>query len=799
MLIFKNIKIIFRELFKNKVINGTNIFGLAIGIAAILFISQYIWFENSYDSFIQNNERIYRLVFNRYYTTGLDQSVGNNYMAGEIANEKIPEIENFVRLKKTTQFLQVNDEIFKEERAFFADSSFFDLFSYPVISGAKSDFLREPNVAVITESLAHKYFGDEDPIGKSIYRVNPGKTPLLIQGIVKDVPENSHLKFDVIISLESELGPSYCYTCNNTNTYFLLREGSNPEEVASKIKDYAIEFIESRGMELDFKIEYELQILRDIHLHSHYRFEHEANGNYSYLVALMIVAFFILLSAWLNYTNIYKSLIKKKIKSLGVRKINGASWRSFAIEFTTETLITGLISLALAFVILSLLFPVLKGYLHLEYSLDFILSPHTILYSILIITGISICVGIILTLRYLKTIPLNLVLTKNFNAGNKRPKNFVLIAQFSIAVFLIASTMVAIQQIHYMQESALSMNIDQVLTVKRPVDRKFNSKQREFEQSLKKIPGIVETSYSTVTPGEKNGWVKGGIAIKGSDLLSDQFFQSNVSPGFFDFFEVKLLAGRSFFPDETNWEGGPRHIILNKQAALALGATNYNDILGKILVDNDDKSEMGEVVGVVDGYFQNSLDQEVMPTIFNPDQHGYFIFIKFRGQNPIELVSKVKAEYQANFKDNYFEYFFLDDYFNQQYQSHIQFNRCFILFSLMAIIISVLSLLGVAIMSSVERIKEIGIRKVNGAKITEVLVLLNKEFMKGVLIAILIATPLAWFVMYKWLENFAYKTNVSWWLFALAGLLALGIALLTVSWQSWRAATKNPVEALRYE
>ncbi len=758
-MILKNIRIIFRELFKNKVINGINIFGLAIGIAAILFISQYIWFENSFDSFIHNKERIYRLVFNRYYTTGLDQSVGNNYMAGQIASENIPEVENFVRCKKSTQFLQVDDEIFKEERAFFADSSFFDLFSYPVISGAKSHFLREPNVAVITESLAHKYFGDEDPIGKTIYRVNPGKTPLLIQGVVKEVPENSHLRFDIIISLESELGPSYCYTCNNTNTYFLLREGSNPEGVAAKITDYAIEFLESRGMDLDFKIEYELQKLTDIHLHSHYRFEHEANGNYSYLMALMIVAFFILLSAWLNYTNIYKSLIKKKIKSLGIRKINGASWRSFAMEFITETLITGLISLSMAFVILGLLFPTLKNYLHLKYSFDFILSPQSILYSILIITGISISVGIFMTLRYLKTIPLQMVLTKYSNAGNKRSKNFVLIVQFSIAVFLIASTMIAIQQINYMQESALSMNIDQVLTVKRPVDRTYNSKQIEFEQSLKKIPGILETSYSTVAPGEKNGWVKGGIAIKGSDLLSDQFFQSSVAPGFFDFFEVKLLAGRSFFPDETNWQGGPRHIILNKQAALALGTANYNDILGKTLVDNDDKNEMGEVVGVVDGYFQNSLDQEVAPTIFNPDQFGYFIFIKFRNENPVELVSKVKAEYQEYFKDSYFEYFFLDDYFNQQYKSHIQFNRCFILFSLMAIIISILSLLGVAIMSAVERIKEIGIRKVNGARITEILILLNKEFMKGVLISISIATPLAWFAMHKWLENFAYKTT----------------------------------------
>ena len=232
---------------------------------------------------------------------------------------------------------------------------------------------------------------------------------------------------------------------------------------------------------------------------------------------------------------------------------------------------------------------------------------------------------------------------------------------------------------------------------------------------------------------------------------------------------------------------------------MALGASNYTDLLGKTLIDSDEGNDMGEIVGVVDGYFQNSLDQEVVPTIFNPDQFGYFLFLKIRGENPVELISTVKTEYQKYFKDSYFEYFFLDDYFNAQYQSHIQFNRCFIIFSFMAIIISVLSLLGVVIMGSAARTKEIGIRKVNGARTWEILSLLNQDFMKGVVFSILIATPISYYAMNKWLENFAYKTELSWWIFALAGLLALGIALLTVSWQSWRAATRNPVEALRYE
>ena len=798
-MILRNFKIIFRELFKNKAINGINIIGLAIGIAAILIISQYIRFENSYDSFLNNSERIHRVVFYRHYTTGLDKSVGNNYMVGQIAMENIPEIENFLRCKKSTQFLQVNEEIFKEERVFFADSSFFDLFTYPVISGSKPDFLRAPNVAVITESTARKYFGNENPVGKTIYRVNPGKTPLVVQGVVKDVPPNSHIKFDMVISLSSLINPSYCYTCNNTNTYFLLREGSDPEVISAKITDLALQFLESKGLKLDYPIEFHLQNIRDIHLHSNYRFEHEINGNYVYQIALLIVALFILLSAWLNYSNIYESLLKKNIRSFGIRKINGASWQSFIADFITETLVTGFISLVFAYLLLSVSFPALKDYLRLDFSLEWALGFQTILFSVLAIIFISVVVGISMSLRFINIRPVFLVQNKIQNVNHKKPKNLVLVIQFSIAIFLIASTFIAIKQIHYMQGSALSMNMDQVLTVKRPVDRKYNAAQKQFEESIKRIPGITATTYSTVTPGEKNGWVKGGIAIKGNDKLSDQLYQSNVAPGFFDFFQVKLLAGRLFLPDETNWEGGSRHIILNKQAALALGASNYTDLIGKTLIDSDEGNDMGEIVGVVDAYFQNSLDQEVVPTIFNPDQFGYFLFLKIRGENPVELISTVKTEYQKYFKDSYFEYFFLDDFFNAQYQSHIQFNRCFTLFSFMAIIISVLSLLGVVIMGSAARTKEIGIRKVNGARTWEILSLLNKDFMKGVVFSILIATPLAYFAMHKWLENFAYKTELSWWIFALAGLLALGIALLTVSWQSWKAATRNPVEALRYE
>ncbi|HEY4788328.1 MAG TPA: ABC transporter permease, partial [Bacteroidales bacterium] len=303
----------FRNILKNKWMNSINMIGLAIGMMAVLLIYQYIRFENSYDKHLVNVDRLHRLVFYRYYQTGLDKSVGNNYYVGQLAFEKIPGIENFCRCRKETQFVQVGEKIFKEERTFFADSSFFDMFSYQVVAGSKQGFLRKPDVAVITESLARKYFGNENPVGKIIYGVNPGRKAVTIQGVVKDVPENSHLKFDMVVSLATLTGKNYCYTCNNTNTYFLLRKGVNPILIAKKITDIAEGYFKTMNIKINFPIEYHLQPITDIHLHSNFRFEHGINGNDKYQSILVVMALFILISAGLNYFNLYASLTERRI------------------------------------------------------------------------------------------------------------------------------------------------------------------------------------------------------------------------------------------------------------------------------------------------------------------------------------------------------------------------------------------------------------------------------------------------------------------------------------------------------
>ena len=800
-MIYRNIRLAFRNILRNKGISLINILGLAIGMMAVLLIWQYISFEKSYDRYFDNADRVQRLVFYRYYQTGLDKSVGNNYAVGQLAYEKSPAIENFCRCKMLTQFVEAGDQIYKEDRTLFADSSFFDIFSYPVISGNKEEFLRTLNVAVITETTARKYFGNENPIGKTIFGVNPGRKAVTIQGVVKDVNPNSHLKFDIVISLATLTDRNYCYTCNNTNTYFLIRKGADPVAVGREITSIAKEYLKEMKVEITYPIEFHLQPITDIHLHSNYRFEHGPNGNSKYVSVLLVIAILILVSAGLNYFNLYSSVTEGRINGIGVRIINGASGRNIISEFITESLVTGIISLLLAFVLLDLLLPFFKNFLDLDFAVDSLFNIRTWLLPVTILVFLGFLTGLVLGIRIYGMAPISFI-RKNTQTGSRKfTRKIYTIGQFTIAIILIAGTIGALWQIRYMKQDAFTMNIDQTLVVKRPAAAEFNTSQKPFQESVLKFPEVSEITFSTITPGEKNTWVKGGISLKGKENLGYQFYQSDVAANFFDFFSVKLLAGRYFFPDETNWQGGQRHVILNREAALALGEDDYRNVIGKTLVDLDsqNKDEIGEIVGVIDGYFQNSLDQEIRPTIFNCDQGGYYIFIRIRNGNIQDIVSKVKNEFQTYFKDQYFEYFFLDEYFNTQYKSHIQLFRCFILFSLMAVIITSLSLFGLVLLVSVARTKEIGIRKINGATVREILYMLNRDFLVLVAIAYLIALPIAWYALYKWFQNFAFRAELSWWIFGLAGIIAFGIALLTVSWQSWKAATRNPVEALRYE
>ncbi|MBK9390373.1 MAG: ABC transporter permease [Bacteroidetes bacterium] len=540
------IRLNIRNILHNKGVSSINVFGLAIGIMAVLLIFQYIRFEKGFDKFLENNERLYRLVFYRYYQTGLDKSVGNNYFIGQIAAERIPEIENFCRVKKETLFIRAENEIYKEDRTLFADSSFFDMFSHKIISGDKSIFLRQPDKVVITESTAKKYFGDENPLGKIILAENPGKKPLTVQGVIADVPGNSHLKFDLVISLSTVTTPSYCYSCNNTNTYFLLRKDSDQDKIAGEITTLAKENFSEREVKIDFPVEFHLQPVTDIHLNSDYRFEFEPNGNSKYLSILLVIAILILLSAGFNYLNLYSTVTGKKISGIGIRIINGASGKNIILEFVTEGLITGLISLLLAFALLFLLFPLIKNLLSLNFNIETMFNFRSWLIPVIFLVVLSLITGLFLGLKIYNVTPVTFFKGEIGLSRKNQSRYVFLTSQFIIAIVLIGCTIGAIKQISFMQKEAFTMNIDQTLVVKRPASREFNTVQRSFQEALLKHPGISEITFSTIAPGEKNGWVKGGISLKGKEKVGYQLFQMDVSPDFFKFFNVNPYCREKF-------------------------------------------------------------------------------------------------------------------------------------------------------------------------------------------------------------------------------------------------------------
>jgi putative ABC transport system permease protein len=793
------IKRYFRTFRKNSGQSGIsfiNVVGLSLGLMSVLLIFLYINYEKSFDRFFQDNERIYRLVFYRHYKTGLDVSIGNNYYIGQLASEKIPGIDKFCRVKKEAVFINRGEQLFKEENTLFADSTFFDIFSHQVISGDKKTFLRMPDEAVITESLSKRYFGGTNPIGEIL---QVGKKSLIVRGVVKDVPRNSHLKFDIVISLSTITDAGYCYSCNNTATYFLIGKSKDPTVLENEITMLGKREFISRGVNIDFPVEFKLQKLTDIHLHSNYRFEFQPNGNDKTLSVLLLIALLILVSAGLNYLNLYSSIIRKRTTQIGIKRANGASGKDIVLELIYESELTGVLSLIISYILLFFLFPLFRDFLNLDLDLRTSLSYKIWSIPLLIITFFSILTGFSLGIKVYDRIPASFIRQDNVLRNKRLSGRLFLTLQLVIALSLICITIIAMKQIDYMKNDALTMDMENILVIKRPTSSAFNTAQNSFQESILRIPGVTGYTFSTISPGEKNSWVKGGISLKGEEKLDYQFFQMDVSPDFFDFFKVKLLEGRQFYKDENNWTGSARHLILNKEAARAFGKTDLKELIGKTMFDADSKENIGEIVGIIDGYFQNSLDQEVKPMIFNCDQIGYYIYIKLKEKDKQAILDNVITQFHTHFKNQYLEYYFLDDYFNSQYNSHILLFRSILLFCVMAVIITSLSLFGLALTEIIKRTKEIGIHKINGASVAKVLYILNKEYIILVLAASVVSLPASYIIGKKWIENFAYCTTLDWWIFLAACLSTILIALTTLSWQSWKAATKNPVDSLRYE
>jgi len=790
-----------RNLKSNKGYFIINLLGLTIGITAFILIMLWIKAETSYDKFHKNANNIYRVDYLLYEEGILEQhsASGSGAVGKEIKNA-FPEVIKYTRFSRTESLVKYGDKTFKEKSILYAQSSFFDLFSFPLLMGKADTSILAINHAVITEETARKYFGDENPIGKMI--TIDGVSDFEVAGVVKSIPENSHCKFDILLSYENLIKNSRSWdnswVSERVYSYILLTPGADAKALQAKLPQLPETFIGEFMKEAFFLLEFRLVRLNDIHLHSSVSNELEVNGNYRNVVSLGIIACLVLLIAFINYINLATSRSIERAHEVGVRKISGALQKDLVFQFLTESAILNLVALIISLSGVLLLLPFFKQVMQSPLRIDYLVV--ILLFLFLLVSG-SLLTGLLPAI-YISRFAPGLVLKGKSPTGSKwivRLKNILVVFQFTISVILIICTITIFRQVNFMRRHDLGFNIEGLVVIDGPRILRANTFEsymnslESFKNEITALSGVSSITASSNVPGTeiKNSRVF-GIPVEGrnTEKRIDVYYADNM---FFNTYGLTLLAGDNFAP---GIEEDFNKIILNESALTYYGFKDAVSTVGKIL-----RSGKQEVIikAVINDFNQQSLKELPTPIAFFNQPANIFYTIKANIKGINEIIPNIEKAWNAHYPGNPFNYFFLTDFYNEQYRADQRFSGLFLASSILAIIIACLGLSGLSAYSISRRTKEIGIRKTNGARISQVLVLLNKDFVKWVVVAIVIASPVAWIIMNRWLQNYAYRIEISWWIFILSGVIAAGIALITVSLQSWRAATKNPVEALRYE
>jgi len=816
-MIKNHIKIAVRNLFRHKAFSFINISGLVIGMAAFLLIIHYVVFELSYDRFNKNADNIYRIRNDRIYTDIHDKSAGCPPALGPTLKREFPEIIETARIYNTSwmntivTYNPVNmrdknskanepqEQIsFNQDKVFYAEDSFLKMFSFPLLRASTADMLSEPNSAVITASTAKKYFGSDDPIDKTIkVSNNYGTNSYKITGLLDDIPANSHIKFSVLLSFKTlekhHNKVNNIWGWNAFNTFILLDQQADFKGLESKFSSLVKKYNVSGK---DYQRLFLLQPLKDIHLHSNLRHEPEMNGNLITVYFLSIIAIFILLIAWINYINLTTAKSVSRAKEIGVRKVLGSRRIELIKQFLLEAFLLNLISLCITIALVEILLP---------YFIQFIGKPVILSFSnkIGFWIGLSIVLGSFLSGLYPAFV------LSSFNPISvlkgsliRRSKGIILrkglvIFQFVISIILIITTIVVYNQLSFMRNQDLGMNIDQTLIIKTPLrQNNFFSNMQKFKDELLMFTSIKNITASSTIPGKEYSNAASGIRpLQSNPDDGKRCFFIDVDEEFFNFYKVDFIAGNNFNSNSRFNES----VILNEQAVKILGFGEPENAVNKKVLLGGLGGQIVEVVGIVKDYHHKSLNNRIEPVIFNPLDHIRYFSLKIDYKNINQILALVKNKWDAVFPNQPFEYYFLDEIFNAQYNSDQQFGKFFRLLTSLTIFISCLGLFGLVSFSFAQRTKEIGIRKVLGASAESIVSLLTRELFKLIFFANLIAWPIAYYAMSKWLQNFAYRIDIGWWAFLLAGIMVLAIALITVSYISIKASLANPVESLRYE
>lgn len=803
---FRNyFKIALRTLLKQPAFSLVNILGLSLGMAASLIILNYLNFERSYDQFNLNVDRIFRVPMQITEKGGVKQTFAFTYPPVATTMMKdFPEVQDAVRWRGQGGVVQVGDEAFLENTSlFFVDRSVFHIFSFDFLKGNPATALKELNDVALTASTAKKFFGSADPIGKTIRYKDED---YVVNAVLKDLPQNSHIQFGLLFNfdkyiqlVESKGGHIRDnWGWSDYYTYVLLKPGTNAESLRAKLPAFAERYKGEEMKATNFTMQFDLQPLKDIHLKSTYDYELPGNGNFKFLNFLALAGVFILIIAWINYINLATARALDRSKEIGIRKVVGALRHQLIRQFLVEALLVNVISVLIGLLIFNFSLPYFRDLMGKNVP-GFSLSnwPFWAALGGMFSLG-SLLAGfypafVMSAFRPIHTLKGDPILESG-KSRNNILRRVLVVGQFAAAIVLIAVIVGLYQQMQFMRRLDLGVNIDQTLVIREtsPRDSLELLKVKSFLTELKRNPEIVATAASTDIPGKEVGnsttfWRKGAKNEKRGRTLG-------VDPDFIQNYGLKIVAGRIF---RDNFAAEKTSVILNETAAQVLGFATPEAAIGQqITYPNGDLT----VIGVLQDYHQESLRQQYDPIIFYAGT-GFWEFysLKVKSSDMPNTVALVESTWKKYFPSDPFDYVFLDDFYNQQYKTDYQFNTILWSFTVLAIVVACLGLLGLSVFVLSKKSKEISIRKVLGANVLQVVWLVTKEYFRLILVACLLALPVAYWLMSSWLESYAFRIDIGWQFFALPVVGIVAIAALTVSWQSLRAAMANPVNALRSE
>jgi putative ABC transport system permease protein len=798
--------IAWRSLTKNKVFSFINIFGLAIGLTCCMLISAYIYQEVTYDTYPVNAKKIYRVGLHLTENAGITDFALVDAAVGQGIKNNIPGVVASTRISgRGSVYVKYDDKLFKEEHFSIADSNFLAMFSLPLIQGDGRNALVDPNTVVITSQTAKKYFGSTSAIGKTL--TLQGERDLKVTGVIDKVPDNSHFHFDAFISKSTY--PSKRETWSNISfyTYLQLNDAADPKKIEAQFpalvlkyaapeiqNDMGVSLAEAQKSVNTFR--FFLMPLADIHLHSATKFEMEPNGDIHYVYIFSALAVFILLLACINFMNLSTASSVKRAKEVGIRKVMGSLKSSLISQFLTESIVVTALSMVIGLMLVYFALPYFNNLAGKQFDMGLFISPKSIAIEVFLVLLVGIIAGIYPAF-FLSSFKVLNVLKGNTSAGPAK-RNFLrsglVVFQFFISTSLIIATMVVYRQLNYMQNIKLGYDKEQVLVINDAYS--LGNNIDAFKQQLLRDPRVANATVTGTVPGSANMDGTQIYAKEFNDKQEHKEIHTNiyhVEDSYLATLGIKMAVGRNFSSAQP---ADSSAVVINEALVREIGWGN-TDPIGKTIVRSGQREF--KVVGVVKDFHYTSAKQKIAPLMLLPGRSNMLMAVKVHSADVSAFLTDIKKQWDGYRATAPFSYSFLDEQYAALYSAEQRTGKIFTSFAIVAIIIASLGLFGLAAFSIRQRVKEIGIRKVLGASSGTITGMLSAEFLKLVGIAIVVSVPVTWYAMHKWLQDFAYRIDISWWVFVLAGFIAILVAFVTVSFQSVRAALANPVKSLRSE